>query len=905
MTLLDLLGIEKVEDRLFLVDGHAALFRSFYAIPALSTRQGQPVNALYGFVRTLVAAVRSFPSKYVAVALDAPGKTVRHEAYPQYKATRKPMPETLAQQLAQVKPLLEALGVPGVESMGYEADDVMATLSWMAGEQGIPAYNLTGDKDMAQLVSERVFLVRPGRRPTDRFEVLDRPAVEREYGAPPERLVDLLALEGDAVDNVPGVRGVGGKTAAELIRRFGSLEEVLAQAERIPNRRVAEALKTQAEDALLSRELVRLRRAPLGLTLADCQPRPVELEKLRQLLEELEFRTILAELKLPESGAPQARRSSTFEVIVTEEGLRALVEKIKSQEEFSLDLETTSTDPLSAEIVGLALAWEPGHGVYIPVGHAYLGAPKQLALSKVLAQLRPLLEAQRPRKIGQNLKYDLQVLANYGVAVRGVVFDAMVAHWLLRPDTPSHALDVIAREELGVQMQSYQELLEKDGVTEMVQVQVEQAARYSAEDAAVVCRLRPILTQRLKENELLELYEEVETPLIEVLRCMERRGVLLDVDVLREQGKELEIQLGELRRELEILAGGPINPNSTPQVREVLYGRLKLPVLEKTKTGPSTDAAVLRELAAHHEFPAKLLAYRELEKLRNTYIVKLPEYVHPKTGRVHTSWNQTATATGRLSSSEPNLQAIPLKTGGVDIRRAFIAPPGKVLLGADYSQIELRILAHLSGDENLREAFRRGEDLHRRTAVAIFGVAPEQVDARMRTVAKRVNFGIIYGISPYGLSRDLGIPQKDAKVFIDRFFQAYPKVGPLVENLVEEAQRTGYARTMLGRRRPLPGLASKDRAGYSADRRNAINTPIQGSAADLLKRAMLSLYEEWKAGHLPAEMILTVHDELVFEVEEAEAAKVGQQVRAIMESVWELAVPLKVDVKIGRTWGDL
>ncbi len=904
MTLLEALGLEDAEERLLLIDGHSALFRSFYAIPPLTTTKGEPVNALYGFLRTLFMALRSFPSRYVVVALDAPGKTVRHEAFAAYKATRKPMPEALVPQVERLKPLLEALGVVVVESPGYEADDVMATLSWRAAERGIPALHLTGDKDMAQLVSDKVALLRPGRRPTDRLELLDRTGVEREFGVPPERIVDLLALEGDAVDNVPGVRGVGEKTAAELVRQYGSLEEILAQADRIPNRRVAEALQAHKDDALLSRELVRLREAPLPLSLEECRLKPLNPAQLRALLNELEFRTILAELRLPETAA-QPSASLAFEVILTPQALHELVQNLKAQEEFSLDLETTSTDPLSAEIVGLAFAWEPGRGFYVPVGHAYAGAPAQLPLNQVLAALKPVLESEKPRKLGQNLKYDLQVLANYGVEVRGVVFDAMVAHWLLKPDAPSHALDVIAREELGLQMESYQQLVERDGVGEIAQVGVERAARYAAEDAEVVCRLRPILTQRLREAELLDLYKDVEIPLIEVLRWMERRGVLLDVDVLREQGKEIEVQLWALRRELEALAGGPFNPNSTPQVREVLYGRLKLPVLEKTKTGPSTDATVLRELAAHHEFPAKLLAYRELEKLRNTYIEKLPGYVHPKTGRVHTSWNQTAAATGRLSSSDPNLQAIPLKSNGVDIRRAFVAPPGKVLLGADYSQIELRILAHLSGDENLLEAFRRGEDLHRRTAAAIFAVPPEQVDSRMRTVAKRVNFGIIYGISPYGLARDLGIAQKEAKAFIDRFFQAYPKVGPFVEKLVEEAQKTGYARTMLGRRRPLPGLASRDRVGYSADRRNAINTPIQGSAADLLKLAMLRLHRAWQHGRLPAEMILTIHDELVFEVDENEAENVGQQVRAIMEGVWELAVPLKVDVKIGHTWSDL
>jgi len=422
----------------------------------------------------------------------------------------------------------------------------------------------------------------------------------------------------------------------------------------------------------------------------------------------------------------------------------------------------------------------------------------------------------------------------------------------------------------------------------------------------MVMRLRPPLTRKLQEAELLELFQDLEIPLIEVLLWMERRGVLLDVDELRAQGKELEILLEKTREELFALAGGPFNPNSTPQVREILYERLKLPVLEKTKTGPSTDAQVLRDLAQYHEFPAKLIAYRELEKLRNTYIEKLPLYVHPKTGRVHTSFNQTGTSTGRLSSSEPNLQNIPAKTEvGVDIRRAFVAPPGKVLLGADYSQIELRVLAHLSGDEALIEAFQKGEDLHRRTASVLFGVPQEAVDSRMRNLAKRVNFGIIYGITPYGLSRDMGIPQEEAKALIEKFFQAYPKVAEFVEKLVEEASRTGYAKTLLGRKRPLPGLKNPERRGIGQDRRNAINTPIQGTAADLMKLAMLRVHRAWKDGKLPAEMILQIHDELVFEVAKEDAEEAGRMIREIMENVWELRVPLKVDVKVGQNWSEI
>jgi len=902
MNIYGALGIAEVPERILVVDGHSALYRSFYAIPDLTTAQGEPVNALYGFVRTLLKVLRDHPARYVAVTLDTAGPTVRHEAYPAYKATRKPMPDPLARQIPRVAEILEAFGIPCLAVPGYEADDVMATLSWAAEREGIPALHLTGDKDMAQLVTDRVVLLRPGRGPADRLAVLGREGVEERFGVPPEKIVDLLSLEGDPTDNVPGVKGIGAKTARELLREHGSLDGVLAAADRVRNRKVAQALVEHRDDALLSRELVTLREAPLSVKIADCAPKPIDPERLRSVLEGLAFRSVLAELALDRPATPDG----TYEIVLTEDAFAAVLQRLSKAEEFALDLETTSTDPLTADIVGVALAVEPDRAWYIPVGHAYPGVPTQLPLSRVLAGLRPLLEGEFPRLIGQNLKYDLQVLASHGIATRGVAFDAMIAHWLLRPDTPGHGLDAIARSELGVKIQTYKEFLAVGGESGIHEVSLERAARYSGEDATVVCRLRPGLTAQLREAELQQLFDEVEIPLIEVLRAMERRGVLLDVDVLQEQGKELEVVLANLRETLFSLAGGPFNPNSTPQVREILYGKLKLPVVGRTKTGPSTDAFVLRELSAHHEFPGQLAAYRELEKLRNTYIEKLPACVHPTTGRVHTSFNQTGTATGRLSSSDPNLQSIPAgHEAGVDIRRAFVTPPGRILLGADYSQIELRILAHLSQDEALIAAFERGEDLHRRTASALFNVPPEEVDGRMRTIAKRVNFGIIYGISPYGLARDLRIPQAEAKAHIDRFFQAYPKVGPFLEGLIEEARQTGEARTLLGRRRPLPGLAARDRRGIGADQRNAINTPIQGSAADLMKLAMLRLHQAWREGELPAEMILQIHDELVFEADERDADRAARTVKEIMEGVGNLRIPLQVEVKIGRNWGEI
>ncbi|RLE31459.1 DNA polymerase I [Candidatus Acetothermia bacterium] len=900
MNIYHALGTREVPARLLLIDGHSALFRSFYAIPELTTSKGEPVNAVYGFVRTLLSALRQYPARYLAVAFDAGGPTVRHREFAAYKATRKEMPDALAQQLPRVKELLDTLGVARLELPGYEADDIMATLARSAERQGLEVLLLTGDKDMAQLVSDKVLLLRPGRKPSEGLTLLDREGVEEKFGVPPEKIVDLLALVGDTSDNVPGVRGIGDKTAKRLLAEFGSLEAILDNVDKVRNKRAAQALMEHREEALLSRELVRLREVELDVTLADLEPAEIDLERLISLLSELEFKSILAELGVRKGPEPRYR-------VITDQGeLEGLVARLREAEEFSLDLETTGKDPFSAQIVGIALALEPYEGFYVPVGHSYLGVPEQLPLETVLEALRPLLEAERPRVIGQNLKYDIEVLARYGIEVRGIAFDAMIAHWLLHPNAPSHSLEAVVRDELGERVQSYKELLAEGGEEGMREVPLARAGRYAAEDAEVVCRLRRPLTEKLKQAQLLPLFEEVEVPLIRVLAWMERRGVLLDPEVLREQGKELEVMLQRLREELFSLAGGPFNPDSVPQVREVLYGRLKLPVIARTKTGPATDAQVLRELSAYHELPGKLIAYRELEKLRNTYIEKLPRCVNPETGRIHTSFNQTGTATGRLSSSEPNLQNIPARHEvGVDIRRAFVAPEGRLLLAADYSQIELRILAHLSGDKGLIEAFRKGEDLHRRTAAQIFGVSQDRVDSRMRTVAKRVNFGIVYGISPYGLARDLGIPQSEAKEFIDRFFAAYPKVREFIDRKVEEATKTGYALTLLGRRRPLPGLASGDKRRQGYERRNAINTPIQGSAADLMKLAMLRLHRLWEEGELRADMILQIHDELIFEVDEPEAAAAAELVREAMEGVWELAVPLKVDVKLGTSWGDL
>jgi len=887
------------EKRLLLIDAGSIIYPAYHVMRDLATAEGFPTGAIYGFARTLLKLLRDYPSKYVAVAFDSKGKTVRHQRYEEYKAHRPLMDDELAVQIPKIQELLEAWGVPSFAKEGYEADDIVATLARAAREQGLPVLIVSGDKDLMQLVDDRIKVLKPARPPRQEVELLDRDGVKERLGVPPEMVVDYLALIGDKVDNVPGVPGVGEKTARKLLLEFGSLEDVLENAGEVGNARVRNSLLKHKEDALLSRELVRLREVELGLEdpLEACRIGRVDEERLRQLLEELEFRSILKELGL----ARRAESEGGYRAILSEEEFDSLLQELEGAREFSLDLETTHQDSMRAEIVGVALALRPYEGFYIPVGHDYMGAPAQLDQAYVLERLKPFLEEEGKRVIGQNLKYDAKVLRRNGITLRGISFDSLLAAYLLDP-TSRKDLDELAARYLKREMISYKELSKED----MREVPVEEATRYAGEDAEIVFRLKEGMIRELKEKGLWKLFTEVELPLIEVLVEMELNGILLDPHVLEEQAKEIETLLEELCREIFSLAGEEFNPNSPKQVAYILYERLKLPVIKKTKTGPSTDALTLKELALQHPLPEKILAYRELEKLLNTYIKKLPEYINPETGRIHTSFNQSVTATGRLSSSDPNLQNIPVRTElGGQIRKAFIAPEGRKLLAADYSQIELRLLAHLSGDEGLIEAFERGEDLHTRTAAEIFEVPKEEVTREQREIAKRVNFATIYGVSAFRLSKELGIPQKEAQWYLDKYFARYPRVKGFIEEKIREAEKQGYATTILNRRRYLPHINSRNYNMRSYDQRNAINTPIQGSSADLMKLAMLHIYNKVKAGELRADPLLQIHDELIFELDEGEVARAAPLIRETMERVMELRVPLKVDIKVGDNWGEI
>lgn len=908
----ELLGWEGEADakRLVLFDGHSILYRSFYAIPELSTRDGRPVNAVFGFWRIVTRILRAFPSDHVAVVFDAGGKTFRHDLLPEYKATRKQMPQELASQISVVHDLLSRLGVPVVEEPGVEADDLLATLARRAERKGFVTYIVTSDKDLAQLVSDRVFLLRPSRRgPDGGVETLDREKVVEQFGVPPEKIVALFSLVGDTSDNVPGVPGVGEKTAASLLTQFETLEAVLSRSSEVRNARVRASLQSHAADARRAQTLITLKDdLPVAGTLADCTLREVDADGLALLLRDLEFQSVLTELGLvatdarPSAPTPQTR--ADYRSVLDRGDFDELVNRLAAAGEFSLDLETTDRDPMRAEIVGVALSLRPFEGYYVPVGHDYLGAPAQLPVRDVLRALAPLIEAEVPCMVGQNLKYDLVVLGRHGLRPGGIAFDTMIASHLARPEEPRHNLEEIAQFYLGQRLVPFDELVGKGG--SIASVPIENVGAYASAHAEVVLRLKEPLEAALEQAGATRVFRQVEVPLVPVLGRMERNGVLVDRRVLAAQGDEIRQRLKRIEEDLYELAGERFNPSSPKQVAAILFERLRLPVIDRTKTGPSTSARVLAELATQHPLPGKLAEHRELEKLLNTYIERLPEAIHPETGRIHTSFHQTSTATGRLSSSDPNLQNIPIRTEvGERIRRAFVAPRGSVLIGADYSQIELRLLAHLSEDDVLIDAFRRGEDLHRLTASRLFGVVEKDVTPRLRDVAKRINFGIIYGMSPFGLARELGIPQAEARAYIDRFFGAYPKVREYIERMIAQARECGYAETLLGRRRPLVHLRSKDVSRRGFDERNAVNTPIQGSAADLIKLAMLEIDRLIQTGRLQAKMLLQIHDELIFEAEARDSPAAAATIRERMENVMPLRVPLKVKVATGLNWSEI
>ncbi len=892
---MSLIPEESSDERLLLVDGHAIMYRSFYAIRGLATSDGFPTNAIYGFFQSLEKVLEEFPSSHVVLAMDSKGKTIRHEEFEEYKANRPEMPEGLARQIPRIEEITEGLGYRVIRKEGYEADDVIAKLANQAREEGMEVLVFTGDKDLAQLVDENVKIVDTGDN--NELEVMGPKEVEEKYGVPPEKMGDLLALTGDTSDNIPGVPQVGEVRAKKLLSQFDSLGEVLNNTEEVSSTRVRNNLEEHEDLARQGKRLVSLRENyELDYDISELKTRPPELEELRKSFKELELASFL-------EGLGEDESEISWELVDSEDSLDPLLEKLKQAGEFAFDIETDALDPIEANPVAVSIALNEEHGYYIPLN------PDEDSLffrSAVLDGLKPVLEDSSLGKIGQNLKFDSLVLKKAGIELSGITFDSMIASYLLKPSKRQHSLKEISKTYLGQSKEEFGDLFDGDEELDFRNLPLEKAAPYAVSDATVIWKLKNPLEEKLRDRNQTDLFTEIELALIPVLRDMEFQGIKLDEEKLGKGKERLKERLDLLEGEIDELAGESLNPNSPKQVREVLFEKLELPVIERTKTGPSTNAKVLEELSDEHPLPGKIMEFRELSKLLNTYVETLPEEINPRTGRIHTSFNQTATATGRLSSSDPNLQNIPKGSQlGSELRKAFVAPKNMKLIGADYSQVELRILAHLSEDEELMETFEKGEDLHAKTAAEIFDVKRSDVDEKMRDRAKRVNFGIVYGITEYGLSRDLGISQEEAKKYIERFFDLYPKTREFIDRLIELAEKNHYAATIFNRRRYLPNINSNNWQQRNYDRRNAINTPIQGSAADLMKVAMIDVKQKLDEGELPGKLLLQIHDELIMEVPESATKEARRELKETMENSLKLKTSLKVDVESGNNWGEL
>ena len=888
---------------LVLVDGSSYLYRAFHAMPSLTNSKGAPTGAAYGMTNMLKRLETEVQPELAAVIFDAKGKTFRDDLYPQYKANRAPMPMELRAQLESVHALVQALGFPVLEVGGVEADDVIGTLAELGKKAGLDVLVSTGDKDMAQLVDDHVTMVN-----TMDGAVLDAAGVKAKFGVPPESIVDYLTLMGDTVDNVPGVPKVGPKTAVKWLDQYRTVEEVVEHAGEIKGK-VGENLRASLDQIPLSKELVTIRRdvpldvGPLDLEL--CEP---DTEALKTLYGKLEFRTWLGELLDAGGDAPVEAPAAHYETVLDEAALDAWIERLGASAEIAFDTETTSLDYMQADLVGVSFAVEPGHAAYVPFAHDYPGAPDQLGRQVVLEKLRPILESERPAKIGQNLKYDMSVLARAGIALAGIKFDTMLESYVLDSTATRHDMDSLALKYLGHRTIHFEDIAGK-GAKQLTfnQIPVEDAGPYAAEDADVTLRLHRALRPRLEEHaSLATLCDTVEVPLVPVLSRIERNGVRIDVRLLNQQSAELAERMREIESCAHESAGGPFNLGSAKQIRTILFDQLGLPVRAKTPKGqPSTAESVLQELAFDHELPKLILEHRAMSKLKSTYTDALPACVNPATGRVHTSYHQAVASTGRLSSSDPNLQNIPVRTHeGRRIRQAFVADPGFRLVAADYSQIELRIMAHLSGDEGLLDAFARGADIHRATAAEVFAGGTEEVTGEQRRSAKAINFGLIYGMSAFGLARQLGIERGEAQSYVDLYFSRYPGVKAFMDATRESARDRGYVETVFGRRLYLPEIRSSNIHRRQYAERTAINAPMQGTAADIIKRAMLDL-DAWIAeSRAPVRMIMQVHDELVFEVAREAVGDFTPLVRERMGGAAELSVPLVVDVGEGDNWDE-
>ena len=899
-----------------LVDGSSYLYRAFHALPPLNTSTGEPTGAVKGVISMLRRLLKDYPESPVAVVFDAKGKTFRDELFAEYKAQRPPMPDELRAQVEPIHAIVRAMGLPLICEPGVEADDVIGTLARQASECGRPVVISTGDKDMAQLVNAHTTLVN-----TMTDTRLDEAGVEEKFGIPPSRIIDFLALMGDKVDNIPGVPGVGEKTALALLQGLGGLDDIYAALDQVATldfrgaKSMAAKLEAERERAYLSYQLATIKLdVPLQESVQALHNGEPDNAALREWYTRLEFRSWLEELLGNVEGVEaadsdvQPQPNTHWEVVTDMPALERWLAQLLAAELFAFDTETTSLNYMEAQVVGVSFAVEPGEAAYVPLAHDYLGAPAQLDRDEVLGMLQPLLEDPERAKVGQNLKYDASVLANHGITLRGIRHDTMLESYVLDSTATRHDMNSLALKYLGYKTIHFEDIAGK-GAKQLTfnQVKVEDAGPYAAEDADITLRLHQALWPRLSELEgPAAVYTAIELPLVPVLSRIERTGALVSRELLQQQSRELGERLQQLEVEAHDLAGEAFNLGSPKQLGEILFKRLELPVLRKTPTGaPSTAEEVLAELALDYPLPRVLLEYRGLSKLKSTYTDRLPELLNPRTGRIHTSYHQAVTATGRLSSSDPNLQNIPIRTEeGRRIRQAFIAPPGYRIVAADYSQIELRIMAHLSCDAGLLHAFREGLDVHRATAAEVFGVALEAVSAEQRRKAKAINFGLIYGMSAFGLARQLHLGRHEAQDYIDRYFERYPGVQDYMDRTRASAREQGYVETLFGRRLYLPEINARNKMRAQAAERTAINAPMQGTAADIIKRAMLQVDGWLQESDVDARTIMQVHDELVLEVAEEAVEQVCDTLCGLMSDAAELAVPLLVEAGSGKNWDE-
>ncbi len=895
-----------------LVDGSSYLFRAFHALPPLMTSRNQPTGAIKGVISMIRRLEQDFPGSKIVVVFDARGKTFRNDLYEDYKANRPPMPDELACQIAPIHDIIRAMGLPLLIVPGVEADDVIGTLAYEATHKGVDVVVSTGDKDMAQLVSDHVTLIN-----TMTETRMDRDGVVDRFGIRPEQMVDYLALVGDTSDNIPGVNKCGPKTAVKWLQQYQDIDNLIAHADDIGGK-IGEHLRAALDMIPLSRELATIKTdVELEFGIQELNPAPQDDEQLLTLFREYEFKTWVAELedaddnRSTDTPSKPARKAieRRYSVVTDQAELDGWLKRLESSGLFAFDTETTSLNYMNAEIVGLSFAIEPGEAAYVPLGHDYMGAPEQLDRDSVLAQFRPLLENPEQAKVGQNLKYDKNVLANHNICLAGIAEDTMLESYVLNSVSSRHDMDTLAAKYLDETTITFESIAGK-GAKQLTfnQIDLAQAGPYAAEDADITLRLHHVLRPQLASTgRLASVYEDIDLPLVPVLSRMEQRGTLIDAGTLRRHSQELAERMAELEKAVHNEAGESFNLGSTKQLQTILYEKMGIPVTKKTPKGaPSTAEPVLQELAHDYELPQLILEHRSLSKLKSTYTDRLPEMIHHRSGRIHTSYHQAITATGRLSSSEPNLQNIPIRTEqGRRIRQAFVAPPGYKLMAADYSQIELRIMADLSGDQGLLEAFGRDEDIHKATAAEVFGVPPDEVSGDQRRSAKAINFGLIYGMSAFGLSRQLHIDRKTAQHYIDRYFERYPGVLDYMDNIRRQAHDDGYVETRFGRRLYLPDINARNKQVQQAAERTAINAPMQGTAADIIKRAMVTV-DNWLESDHPddARMVMQVHDELILEVRADAVDAIRKGLSERMTSAASLKVPLMVDTGVGDNWDE-